>query len=78
MAETMAMTLAEVGQYAEAVTWQRDAIEAAEHAGRHDLAGRLADNLKLYETHRPCRTPWRADEPIEFYSGSAGLARTRP
>ena len=70
LAETMAMTLAEVGRYAEAVTWQRDAIEAAEQAGRRDLVERLADNLELYETHRPSRTPWRADEPIEFFSGS--------
>jgi tetratricopeptide (TPR) repeat protein len=71
LAETMAMTLAEVGQYTEAVTWQRRAIDAAEQAGRRDLAERLADNLKLYETHRPSRTPWRADEPIEFLSGGA-------
>ena len=70
LAETMAMTLAEVERYGEAVTWQRAAIEAAEHAGRHDLAERLADNLRLYETHRPSRMPWRADEPIEFLKGA--------
>jgi tetratricopeptide (TPR) repeat protein len=70
LAETMAMTLAEAGQYADAVTWQRGAIEAAEQAGRRDLAERLGDNLKLYEAHRPSRTPWRADEPIEFLKGA--------
>ena len=64
LAETMAMASAEVGQYNDAVTWQQQAIDAA---GRQPvLAGRLRDNLKLYQAHRPCRTPWRADEPIEF------------
>ena len=30
------------------------------------IAERLADNLKRYQAGRPCRTPWRADEPLEF------------
>jgi hypothetical protein len=66
LAETMAMAFAELGQYTEAVRSQRDAIEAAERAGRRDLVERLADNIKRYQAGRPCRTPWRADEPIEF------------
>ena len=59
--ETMAMTLAELGQYDEAATWQREAMAAAEQAGRGDLAQLMADNLALYEQRRPCRTPLRAD-----------------
>ncbi len=64
--ETMAMAQAELGQFTEAVTWQKQAIDSAERAGAHGIAVRIADNLRLYESRRPCRTPWRADEPIEF------------
>ena len=74
LVETMAMASAEMGQYGAAVMSQREAIEAAERIGRRDALQRLADNLKRYEAGRPCRTPWRADEPIEFYSGAGGPA----
>jgi tetratricopeptide (TPR) repeat protein len=66
LAETMAMAFAEVGQYSAAVTWQQQAIEAAERTGRQDTMKRLTDNLERYRAGRPCRTPWQADEPIEF------------
>ena len=62
LGETMAMTLAEVGQYDEAAAFQRDVIAAAERSGRGDLALRMADNLRLYERRQPCRTPWRTGE----------------
>ena len=64
--ETMAMAQAELGQFTEAVTWQKQAITAAEGTGDRAIASRIADNLRLYEAHKPCRTPWRADEPLEF------------
>jgi tetratricopeptide (TPR) repeat protein len=64
--ETMAMAQAEAGQFSEAATWQKEAIAAAEQANRPEIAQRIADNLRLYESRKPCRTPWRADEPIEF------------
>ena len=64
LAETMAMTLAELGRYDEAATWQRETIAAAKQAGREDLAQRLAENLSLYERRQPCRTPWRNDDPV--------------
>ena len=66
LAETMAMALAEVGQHSAAVQSQREAIEAAERTGRRDVMRRLADNLARYQAGRPCRMPWRDDEPIEF------------
>jgi tetratricopeptide (TPR) repeat protein len=66
LAETMAMASAEVGQYLAAVQTQREAIEAAARTGRRDIRDRLTDNLTRYEAGRPCRTPWRDDEPIEF------------
>ncbi len=64
LAQTMAMTLAELGQYEEAVNWQRDAMASARQAGRGDLAARLQENLTRYESRQPCRTPWRDDDPV--------------
>jgi hypothetical protein len=71
--ETMAMTLAELGQYGEAARWQREAIAAAERVGRADLARLMADNLALYEQRRPCRTPLR-----ESVSTTLPLSRPTP
>jgi tetratricopeptide (TPR) repeat protein len=59
--ETMAMALAEVGQYDAAARWQREAIMTAEAVGRYDLARSMAEDLRLYEQRRPCRAPWRED-----------------
>jgi len=64
MAQTMAMTFAELGQFEDAVNWQRDAMEAAKQAGRQDLAARMEENLRRYESRMPCRTPWREDDPV--------------
>lgn len=61
--ETMAMALAEIGEFEAAANWQREAIASAESAGRHDLAVRMTDNLRLYERRLPCRTAWR-DDPV--------------
>jgi len=64
VAETMAMALAELGRFDEAARWQRDAIESARAAGLPEVAARLEPNLTLYESGRPCRTPWPADDPV--------------
>jgi tetratricopeptide (TPR) repeat protein len=66
LVETMAMALAEVGQYSDAARWQREAIDAAERAGHRPVVERLRANLDRYQAGQPCRTPWRADEAIEF------------
>jgi len=58
LGETMAMALADVGRYEEAIQLQRDLIAGAERRGVHNVTGRLADNLALYERHQPCRMPW--------------------
>jgi tetratricopeptide (TPR) repeat protein len=63
-AETMAMALAEVGQFDEATAWQRRAITAVEQEGQADLARQMARTLQQYQRGEPCRTPWRADDPI--------------
>ena len=77
LAETTAMASAEIREYSGAVLSQREAIEAAERTGRRDVVGRLGDNLQRYQAGRPCRTPWRANEPIEFYSSSTPAENPR-
>ena len=62
LGETMAMAFAEVGQYEKAAAWQREAMATAKRAGRDELARRMAENLRLYEGRKPCRTPWRNGE----------------
>lgn len=53
--ELMAMTQAELGQYGEAVTWQREALAMAERLSRPDLVRRLTETLARYERRQPCR-----------------------
>lgn len=62
LGETLAMTLAELRRYERAAAVQRDVMTAAERAGRHDTAQRMAENLRLYARREPCRTPWRDGE----------------
>jgi tetratricopeptide (TPR) repeat protein len=69
IAEMMAMALAEVGRFADAASWQRDAIADAERARRPDAAKRLAETLAKYERRQPCRTPWHRDDPPGSLSG---------
>lgn len=64
LGETMAMTLAEVGDYEQAAAVQRGVIAAAERAGMHDRARRLRRSLEVYERRRPLRAPWPLDDPI--------------
>ena len=63
VAETMAMALAELGQFGVAIEWQRMAMEVARDAGRSDIAREMSANLDLYTRGQPSRTPWRDDEP---------------
>ena len=70
VAETMAMALAELGRFAEAVEWQGRAMQAAADAARADVARAMTANLALYQGREPCRTPWRDDEP-EYNPGPA-------
>ena len=67
LGETMAMALAELGQYDQAATLQREVMAVATRAGRHDVVQQMAKNLELYERHRPCRAPLRADDPLEAF-----------
>jgi tetratricopeptide (TPR) repeat protein len=63
LAETMAMALAELGRFDEAVKSQREAMAMSQQAPPA-LRARLAENLRSYENRRPCRVPWAADDPV--------------
>lgn len=54
----LAMAEAEAGHFAEAVSWQRQALAAVSKSGRRDLLRPLERNLALYEAGKPCRVPW--------------------
>ena len=62
LGETMAMTLAELGEFERAAAVQRDLITASRQAGLAPVTARLAANLSRYERRLPCRTPWTEDE----------------
>lgn len=62
LGETLAMTLAELGQYDQAASIQRDVIKSASKAGSSSADQRMTRHLTLYEHHQPCRTPWELDE----------------
>lgn len=62
LGETLAMALAESGQFDQAAGLQRELMAVAERSGLTDLGRHLADNLTLYERREPCRTPWRNGE----------------
>jgi tetratricopeptide (TPR) repeat protein len=57
-AETVAMSLAEVGRFGEAAAWQRRIVEQVEAAGETPSPGLIA-RLESYQAGRPCRAPWR-------------------
>lgn len=60
--ETLAMTLAELGQFTEATAIQRQALTMATQGQRSDLIPRMQEKLTRYESGRP----WRSADPVEF------------
>ena len=66
LVETSAMALAESGRFADAIARQRQAIAMATAARRADVATRLSENLRRYESNMPARTPWADDDPVHF------------
>ena len=62
LGETYAMALAELPQFSEAQSLQRDLIAASTRAGMTAMTARLQDRLRLYDRADPCRTPWTDEE----------------
>jgi tetratricopeptide (TPR) repeat protein len=76
--ETMAMALAELGQFPDAVDVQRGVIAAAERAGLVPDVRRMTANLRRYERRDACRTPWPDDDPVHIPSMFAAAATPGP
>ena len=64
--ETLAMAMAEVGQFRAATDVQRDIMAAARQAGLERDVRRMADNLRRYERGEACRVPWPDDDPVHI------------
>jgi hypothetical protein len=62
LGETIAMALAEVGDFEQAIAIQRDVMAAAEKAGFTAQLPHMTANLMLYERQQPSRTPWTDDD----------------
>lgn len=62
LGETLAMALAELGEFERAAAVQRDLISAATRAGLTAVVTRLSANLAAYERRQACRVPWTEQE----------------
>lgn len=62
LGETMAMAVAEIGDFVQAQAIQRDLIEAAGRAGLVSMRARLSANLLRYQKREPVRIPWTLEE----------------
>ena len=58
------MTAAELGNFEKAAEIQRSVMNATRRAGLDNDLRRMTVNLRLYESGRPCRTPWPNDDPV--------------
>jgi tetratricopeptide (TPR) repeat protein len=76
--ETMAMALAETGQFSDAVDVQKRVIAASQQAGAAQDVRRLTANLRLYERRQACRMPWPDDDPVHIPAMFASAAPAGP
>jgi tetratricopeptide (TPR) repeat protein len=70
LGETIAMALAEYGDYTQAIAIQRDVVAAATRSRLTAQLPRMRQNLASYERHQPSRTPWSDDDLVLGASGS--------
>jgi tetratricopeptide (TPR) repeat protein len=71
-AAAVAMSLAASGHHAQAVEWQRRAVELARKIGRDDLAALLEADVAVFGAGRGRDVPWRIAEMDLFSAGIAG------
>ena len=74
VAQTLAMALAETGDFAAAVQLQQQITEAYRHSGPVQRLPFADANLARYRLHQPPRQPWPADDPI-FQPRSPAVAK---
>lgn len=68
LVETRAMVAAELRDFDAAITAQQAAIDEARKSGQRDAdaVAHMQTILALYRRAMPCRTPWRANDPVHF------------
>jgi tetratricopeptide (TPR) repeat protein len=76
--ETMAMAMAELGQFSDAVDVQKSVIAAAEQIGAAQDVRRMTANLRLYQRRQACRMPWADDDPVHIPAMFASAAPAAP
>jgi len=76
--ETMAMALAELGQFSDAVDVQKGVIAASQQGGAAQDVRRMTANLRLYERRQACRVPWPDDDPVHIPSMFASASSSGP
>jgi len=76
--ETMAMAMAELGQFSDAVDVQKSVIAAAQQGGAAQDVRRMTANLRLYERRQACRMPWADDDPVHIPAMFASAAPATP
>jgi tetratricopeptide (TPR) repeat protein len=62
--ETLAMTLAELGDFDQAAAIQRGVLQAVRNGGRETEARRLEANLRTFERRQPLRSVWVGDAHV--------------
>jgi tetratricopeptide (TPR) repeat protein len=77
LGETMAMAMAELGRFEEAVGVQRGVIDAAQRAGFSQQVRHMTVNLQRYQRREACRTPWPDDDPVHVPALFASAAPAR-
>ena len=70
-AETVAMALAELGRFDEAIAWQEQAVGLAGQGGRDAEVKRLQRGLALYRRGEPARAPWQETGELVPFPGAA-------
>jgi tetratricopeptide (TPR) repeat protein len=69
--ETRAMAAAELGDFDTAIKSQQAAIDEASKTGQREAVSHMQTILALYRRGMPCRTPWRANDPVHAPRPSA-------
>jgi tetratricopeptide (TPR) repeat protein len=67
--ETLAMALAEVGDYAQAAEIQRGVLQAVQAQAPVDYVARVRERLRAYENRQPSRVPWTEADPVQASPG---------
>ncbi len=62
--ETLAMAMASLGEFEQAVRFQTQAIEVVRRAGQARLLGPMNERLRAYREAREWSVPWPDDDPL--------------